>query len=205
MRGRTVAVVAAQVADELLRGRRRGDAELAAQAIGERAVEDERRRAIAALGQARDETAVGLLAVGVDGDLPAGPEQRALVVADAVGARGEALEDREQPFVVLFARADHPLVVEAGEQRTAAQLDGRLQLAGVDEARELGGIDPDPLVGETDAVAVGDEQAVGGRPELAAQCPHRAAQAPRELASSTSGQKQAARSPRACRPGCRAR
>jgi hypothetical protein len=154
-------------------GRRR-DAQVRAQPLAQALGGRERRGAIARRGQSPDERAPALLGERVQAGRRAAQADGRRTVARRLGAGCERLEPCRDPLALLVARREHPVGLQAGEQRAGAQGE-RLVGAAVGEQRlRLAGVHPVRL--ERDRVAVGRE-AARRRAERAAQLVERRAQA----------------------------
>ena len=159
----------AQLGGELA-GRRRGrGAELAREAFAQPGEDPERGAGVAGLGERAHERAMRLLAERVELRAPASERQHLAGVLRGVRRPGQQRVERDRMRV---AGLQHPVVLQAGEELTAADRE-----RGVEVARRRGGVEH-PHVDldrppEADRVACGDEIVADG----GAQAPCRLAEA----------------------------
>ena len=99
-------------------------------------------------------------------------------LASRLGGGRERRQRPGTPLTVLVAGDQHPLIIEPGQQLAAAQRECLLVLTGVDQRLECVGVDPHfGVCGKPDALAGGDQHAVGGGTDRATDARQRVAQA----------------------------
>ena len=169
-----------QLLDERAGGGRGGDREFAPQALGQRAVDHQRPRAVARGGQPRDQAAVGLLAQRIDGDRAAAPLERPVQLAVRLARARRGARAASSSRSRCSSRA-----ISAHSSSKPASSSPRAQLHGLaaraprsSQLVERDRVHPQLRAGrETDAVAIDDQVALSRGAERAPQRPHGAAQA----------------------------